>query len=145
MTSTDIMIQPDRLLRTQALYPGAIGIGKITGFYHQARGEIRRMEKRGEVIAVRRFARLDELSGIVEIPYVRMKERGQVRREQGIRVGVFAGSALIFLTAVAWLTWESRYVIMFAAGMAAILALLIRILPHLIRGCPGIHCAGCGG
>lgn len=145
MTSTDVAVRPDYLVRVQALYPGAVGIGRIEGFRHQVGGEVRRMEKSGEIIAVHRFAKRDLQSGIVAIPYVRMKERSTVRREQAIRIGVFAGSALLFLTAVAWLAWQSRYVIMVAAGMAATMALLAWLLPHLVRGCPGIHCRGCRG
>jgi hypothetical protein len=145
MASTDLLLEPDHLARVRALHPGAVGYGVVQGFTHQTRGEIRRMEKRGEVVALERFARLDKRTNLITIPYVRMKERSTVRREQAIRIGVMAGSGLMFLTAVAWLAWESRYVIGAAVGMMAVLALAFWLMPHFVRGCPGLHCQGCKG
>lgn len=98
------------------------------------------MEQRGEIIAIHRFAVENRMTGRITIPYVRMKERSQVRREQAIRIGVLGAAGLMFLTAVAWLAWESRYVIMIAAGMTALGALAFWLLPHFARGCP---CFGC--
>jgi hypothetical protein len=143
MSSTELMLPAERLRRVQRLYPGAIGQGWAHGLKYQTRGEVRRMERTGEIIAVHRFAK--ELNGQVSIPYVRMKTRAQVHREQAKRVALMAGAGTLFLAAVAWMAWDARYVIATAAGLALASWLLIRLVPHWTNGCPGLHCPGCKG
>lgn len=144
MTSTDVVLDGERLARVRRLYPGAIGQGWAHGLKYQTRGEVRRMEKRGEIIAVHRFAK-ESVPGRVVIPYVRMKTRAQVRREQARRVAVLSGAGLFFLGTVTWLAWDARYALGTLAGLMLTGTLVVRLVPHWRQGCSGLHCPGCKG
>lgn len=102
------------------------------------------MEKRGEIVSVRRFARRIE-SGELEIPYVRLKTVEQVRRGQRIKVTAVAAAGLCVATGAGWLLWESRTVIVPLAGVLAGVLMVAWISLHWSNGCSGIHCQGCRG
>jgi hypothetical protein len=142
--STDLEVLPAYLVRVRALYPGAVGVGRITGSRHLVRAEVRKMEKRGEIVSVRRFARRIE-SGELEIPYVRLKTVEQVRRGQRIKVTAVAAAGLCVATGAGWLLWESRTVIVPLAGVLAGVLMVAWISLHWSNGCSGIHCQGCRG
>jgi hypothetical protein len=144
MPSTDLDITQEYLVRIRRIYPAAIGTGHITGSRHMVRAEVRRMEKRGEIVSVRRFAR-EIAPGVLEIPYVRLKTRGAVRKSQAVRIGLFALAGLGVATGAGYLIWESRVAIVTFAGALAAGAALLYLSLHWRNGCPGIHCQGCGG
>jgi hypothetical protein len=145
MSSTDLVVAPDHLRRVRVLYPNAVGIGRVRGYRHQATGERQRMAKRGEVAPQWRFARRNERTGIVTIPYVRLKELAQVRREVAIRVGAMVFGAAVFLAGVAYALWTIRMLLLTAAGTVLGLTVLLWFLSHWRNGCPGLHCNGCHG
>lgn len=141
---TDLQIQPAYLTRVQALYPGAVGIGTISGTRHVVAAEKNRMVRTGEIIAIDRFTRR-HAGGLIEIPYVRMKTREQVRRERRVRaLGVVAaGTALA--VGVGWLLWQARLVILLAVATVLVGAGVLWLSSHWRHGCSGIHCSGCKG
>lgn len=143
MSSTDIVLPADRLARVRRLYPGAICTGTVTGTRHLVTAEVRKMERRGEIIAMERFAR-DLRGGVRVIPYVRLIERGVIRRRQALNLGALTLAGVLVATGVGWLVWESRYVLMIVAAAAGVVSAVL-LAPHLRRGCLGIHCSGCRG
>lgn len=144
MPSTDIALPADRLARVRRLYPGAICTGTVTGTRHLVISEVRKMERRGEIIAMERFAR-DLRGGVRVIPYVRLIERGVIRRRQALNLGALTLAGVLVATGVGWLVWESRYVLMIIVGGLMTLTGAVLLAPHLRRGCLGIHCSGCRG
>ncbi len=146
MPSTDLTMPAELMIRLRRIEPDGIGIGKITGTnQHLVRAELRRMERRGEVRGHYGAARVDPRTGTIEIPYVRLRTRAQIRARRAAWV---AGSALAGVSVVfglGWLAWESRYVIGAVLGAAALLIVASWLAPHWTRGCPGLHCAGCRG
>lgn len=145
MTSTDLVVAPDYLRRIQVLYPKAVGIGRARGYRHQVTGELQRMAKRGEVAPQWRFAKRNERTGIVTIPYVRLKELTQVRREARIKIAALSTGALVFLAGVGYMLWTIRETLMIATGGTLGLVTLLWLGSHWTRGCPGLHCTGCRG
>lgn len=141
MPGTDLM-PVERLRRVQ---PGAAQVESIRGTLNLVKAEVRKMEQRGEVTAYRQFARLDRRTGVLEIPYVRLRTRASVRREQVLTRLALSGAGIFFLAVVAWLAWESRYVIGAVLAIAATIMLVFWLAPHWTRGCPGMHCQGCRG
>lgn len=139
MPGTDLM-PVERLRRVQ---PGTAQVGSITGTLNLVKAEVRRMEQRGEVTAYRQFARLDRRTGVLEIPYVRLRTRASVRRERILLTSGLALAGASFLAVVVWLAWESRYVIGAVLGIAATIMLVFWLAPHWTRGCPGLHCQCC--
>lgn len=103
------------------------------------------MERRGEIVAYRQYARLDRRSGVLEVPFVRLRSRVSVRRRRTLTAAMMTVTALALLSFTAWLAWESRYVIMAGTAILAGVMLLLWLAPHWGRGCPGMHCRGCGG
>lgn len=144
MPGTDLRLAPAYLPRLRELYPGAIDVGRVRGSRHTVKAEVRRMEKRGEIVAVERFAR-QVRPGVLEIPYVRLKTLEQVRRERQLKFGALVLGGLTAAYGVGWLVWESRYALeLLALALLAGGALLYLSL-HWSNGCSGIHCSGCRG
>lgn len=144
MAGAELQVRPAYMSRIEKLYPGALDVGRITGTRHLVTAKVRAMQKSGEIIAVQRFAK-EIRPGVLEIPYVRMKTREQVRRAQAIKIGGLALGGLGAAYGFGWLVWQSRYVI----GLFIMLALLGLGLYggslHWSNGCSGIHCSGCRG
>lgn len=132
----------DRLAR---IYPGAIGRGVIEGSPHIVRSELRRWERRGEVIGLWHHGRIERKTGVTRIPYVRLKTRQEVARKHAVRVGALIGGGVLFAGSVFWAAWQVRYLIVGATGMFALVMLGFWLAPHWSRGCPGLHCSGCRG
>lgn len=143
--STHEIMPAERLARLQRVYPGAISYGQVEGTRHLTLAEVRKMEKRGEIKALRRFARRNEITGQVTIPYVRYKTVEQVRKEQIIKVSAVTGAGIAAAYGVGWLLWESRWILLAAGVATALIVFLAWLAPHWSRGCAGIHCPGCQG
>lgn len=143
MSSTDVQVMPAYMARVRKLYPGAVGVGRVTVLRNR-RAELRKLERRGEIVCIERFTK-EVRPGVLEVPYVQLKERSQVRREQALKAGValLAGTAAAY--GIGWLIWESRFVIMLLAAALAGSAGLAYLSLHWRNGCSGIHCAGCWG
>lgn len=140
--NTDLDVRPAYLSRIQKLYPGAVDVGRITGTRHLVKNQVRTMEKRGEIIAMQRFAK-EIRPGVLEIPYVRMKTREQVRRGQMVKGGALLLASLGVTYGAGWLVWESRYVLALLAGALLAGAGVLYLSLHWSNGCSGIHCSGC--
>lgn len=142
MSSTDIAITPAHLVRVRRLYPKAVGIGRATGYRHQVTTELRTMEKAGEVIPVWRFARRDDRTGVVTIPYVRMREWEEVQRARRMRLAAMGAGAVVFLGAVGYAIWSVRELLLAAAGVTLAVSLLFLLGSKLLRSGGGTHCPG---
>lgn len=144
MAGTDVQMRPAYLSRIQKLYPGAVDVGRVTGTRHRVTAKVRTMEKRGEIIAVQRFAK-EIRPGVLEIPYVRMKTREQIRRGQLVKGGALLLGGLGAAYGAGWLVWESRYALELLAGALLAGSGLLYLSLHWSNGCSGIHCQGCRG
>lgn len=51
------------------------------------------------------------------------------------------------LSAIVWLIWESRYILMVAGLASVAAAVLVAVFASIVNGhaCSGVHCAGCRG
>lgn len=116
-----------------------------SGPQHTLRAELRRQERRGEIQVGWQHASLDYRSGQLSVPYVRLKARSAIRRQVAIRWTVFGVSSAMAVTGALYALWTIRIFILITFGLAAAAVLLLRFLPHLSRGCSGIHCSGCQG
>lgn len=145
MSSTDLEIDASRLARLQRIFPGAVGQGWAHGLLHQTRGEVKRLERRGEVLALWRFERINRRAGLTRIPYVRLVTRAQVRRKFWVRASVLGASGGLLLAGVTAAAWRDRYALLAVLLLAGIGGTLVRFGGHWRRGCPGVHCSGCRG
>lgn len=145
MPGTDLDIHSSYLTRVQALYPGAVGIGRISGSRHVVVAQKNKMVKTGEIIAIERFARVDNRAGLIEIPYVRMKTHEQVRRERRARAAAVVAGGLMLAVAVGWLLWQAREAIVLACVAVMVIPGALYLCSHWRNGCSGIHCSGCKG
>ncbi len=109
--------------------------------YWELRARLNVMVRRGEI-----GQEMIEVAGRDKITVyaVRLKPfRSPWRRRAAIALTVAAS-----LSALAWMIWDARYVIM--AALAALAALFVVITAIMYAGthrlgCPGLHCAGCKG
>lgn len=116
-----------------------------SGPQHTLRAELRRQERRGEIQVGWQHADLDLHSGRLSVPYVRLKARSVIRRRVMVRWTVFGVSSTMAVAGALYALWTVRIFILSTLGLAALAVLLLRFLPHLSRGCSGIHCSGCRG
>lgn len=144
MPSRELQPIPAHLARLRELYPAAVGYETISGSYHRVRAEVARMEKRGEIVPLLRFAR-ERTPGVLEVPYVRLKSVEQVRRSRRARIGAVIGGALLTAAVWGWLIWESRRVLELLAVIFALAAAGAYLSLHWRNGCTGLHCSGCRG
>lgn len=142
MSSTDLVVTPAYLMRVRRLYPKAVGIGRADGYRHQVTTELRRMEKAGEVIPVWRFARRDDRTGLVTIPYIRVREWEDVQRARRVRIAAMSTGALVFLGAVGYMIWSVRELLLAAAGATLAVSLLFLAVSKLRHSGGGAHCPG---
>lgn len=134
-----------RLTRLRELYPGAIERGVARGTRYRLPAEVRRMERRGEIIALHRFTRMDARTGQMMIPYVRMKARRQVTARRAVLIGAGLACGVLVLTGVGWLLWQSRRELLAGALLLGLVTGSVWLAPHWGRGCSGLHCSGCRG
>lgn len=144
MAGAELQVRPAYMSRIEKLYPGALDVGRITGTRHLVTAKVHAMQKSGEIIAVERFAK-EIRPGVLEIPYVRMKTREQVRRAQAIKIGGLALGGLGAAYGFGWLVYQSRMALLLLAGAGLAAAVLLYLSLHWSNGCPGIHCSGCRG
>lgn len=135
---------PARLMRWQQLFPDALGVEQIRGSRYTVPEQIRKMQRRGEVIPLWRFTRQDGRE--MTVPLVRLKTRRRVRVERAVKVGLVAGAGFAVAYGIGWALWQARFLILGGAVLLLSATLGILVLAgHWSRGCPGLHCRGCGG
>lgn len=132
-------------MSTRELHQWSPGISTAAGPQHTLRAHLRKQERAGEIKVGWQHATLERRSGRLTVPYVRLVPLTTVRRRRAVRVTVFVTSAAMGMAGVLYALWTIRIFIFATLFLALLAALLMRFLPHLARGCTGIHCAGCKG
>lgn len=127
-----------------------MNIGYMVGPNYQLQREARLMQKRGEVKLLGGPHRLPGLKpGEVAIMYTRLMSRKAAKMRLLRRRLILWGSVFgVYGLSMAWLVWESRYLLMQVGGFALLLAavwIVFRIVTGHRATCPGLHCKGCRG
>lgn len=142
-------INRDVVLRQQT--PAYRPVGEVTIMYgaiekqHVLRAQLAQWQRRG-VIGQVWDEQHDLLNGVISYKVERLRDP---RPRWQTTTGVVAGVAL-GLTGVAWLLWESRYVIAAVVAALAAVALLCGIFAAFAGGagsgggCGIVHRPGCG-
>jgi hypothetical protein len=120
-------------------------IGTAVGQQHMLTARLRKMEKAGEIQVGWQHKTIDPRSGKLTVPYIRLKSLTAVKRERIIRWTVFWVSAAMAIGGALYALWTIRMFILTTLSLAGVAILVLRFLPHLSRGCSGIHCSGCRG
>lgn len=115
------------------------------GPQHMLTARLRKMEKAGEIQVGWQHKTIDPRSGKLTVPYIRLKSLTAVKRERIIRWTVFWVSAAMAISGALYALWTIRMFILTTLALAGAAILVLRFLPHLSRGCSGIHCSGCRG
>lgn len=132
-------------MSTRDLAEWRTGICRAAGPQHTLRAHLRKQERAGEIQVGWQHASLNPRSGQLTVPYVRLKSASVIRRERTLRWTALWVGALALLTGVLYALWTIRVLIVSAVLLLGIAALVLRFLPHLSRGCSGLHCSGCRG
>lgn len=132
-------------MSTRDLAQWRADVSTASGPQHTLRAHLRKQERAGEIQVGWQHASLNPRSGQLTVPYVRLKTRSAVRRQHVIRWTVFGASSAMAVTGALYALWTIRIFILSTLALALLAVLVLRFLPHLSRGCSGIHCSGCQG
>lgn len=118
--------------------------GSVSAPYHQRQQLLARLRKMAERGEIERTGRLELIDGRWHANFIRIRDPRPRLPIYATAFAVGAGAVV----GVGMMLWHARYVILYAVGGVAALAVLIGVGMYLAShrvGCPGVitHCPGC--